>query len=82
MDESDSILVTSQQILGRQYEIRVFRRSNGKHFAMTRFSDSDTIVSDGRSIEETLRVHSDCLNLAVSCRWKGDEFDQGDQPPD
>jgi hypothetical protein len=75
MDESDSILVTSQQISGRPYEIRVFRRANGKHFAMTRFSDSDTIVSDGRSIEETLRVHSDCLSLAVSCRGKDHESD-------
>ena len=73
MDESDSILETSLQISGRPYEIRIFRRSNGKHFAMTRFSDSDTIVSDGNSIEDTLRVHSSCLPLAVSCRWKDEE---------
>jgi len=70
MDESDSILETTLQISGRPYEIRVFRRSNGKHFAMTRFSDSDTIVSDGNSIEDTIRVHSSCLPLAVSCRIK------------
>ena len=77
MDEPDSILETSLQISGRSYEIRVFRRSNGKHFAMTRFSESDTIVSDGNSIEDTLRVHSSCLPLAVSCRWKQEEPDTG-----
>ena len=70
MDESDSILETTQQISGRPYEIKVFRRSNGRHFAMTRFSDTDTIVSDGNSVEDTLRVHSSCLPLAVGCRWK------------
>jgi hypothetical protein len=70
MDESDSVLETSLQISGRHYEIRVFRRSNGRHFAMTRFSDSDIIVSDGHSLEDTLRVHSCCLPLAVSCRRK------------
>jgi hypothetical protein len=70
MDESGSVLETSLQISGRHYEIRVFRRSNGRHFAMTRFSDSDTIVSDGNSLEDTLRVHSCCLPLAVSCRRK------------
>jgi len=78
MDESDSILETSLQISGRPYEIRVFRRSNGKHFAMTRFNDHDTIVSDGNSIEDTLRVHSSCLPLAVSCRWK----EEGDSDND
>jgi hypothetical protein len=74
MDESGSILRTSLQISGRPYEIKVFRRNNGKHFAMTSFSDSDTIVSDGDSIEDTLRVHSSCLPLAVSCRHKDEEL--------
>jgi len=78
MDESDSILETSLQISGRPYEIKVFRRSNGRHFAMTRFSDSDVIVSDGHSIEDTLKIHSSCLPLAVGCRWK--EIDPEDIP--
>lgn len=74
MDDTTSVLETSLQIAGRLFEIRVFRRSNGKHFAMTRFSVRDTIVSDGNSLEDTLRVHTSCLPLAVSCRWheKGD----------
>ena len=76
MNESDSILKTSLQISGRPYEIRVFRRDNGKHFAMTRFSEDDAIVSDGNTLEETLALHSDCLSLAVSCRWKEEESGQ------
>jgi hypothetical protein len=70
MDESDSILETSLQISGRPYEIKVFKRDNGRHFAMTRFSESDVIVSDGHSIEDTLRIHASCLPLAVGCRRK------------
>jgi hypothetical protein len=70
MDESDSILETTLQISGRPYEIKVFRRCNGKHYAVTRFGENDTIVSDGNSIEDTLRVHCSCLPLAVGCRWK------------
>jgi hypothetical protein len=73
MDEPDSVLETSLQISGRSYEIRVFRRDNGRHYAMTRFSDKDTIVSDGNSIEDTLRVHSNCLPLAVGCRTKDED---------
>jgi len=76
MDESDSILETSLQISGRPYEIKVFRRSNGRHFAMTRFSDSDIIMSDGHSIEDTLKIHSNCLPLAVGCRLKGTESEE------
>jgi hypothetical protein len=73
MDEVDSVLETSLQISGRQYGIEVFRRTNGKHFAVTRFSASDIIVSDGNSVIDTLRVHSSCLPLAVSCRHKEDD---------
>ena len=76
MDESDSIFETSLQISGRPYEIRVFRRSNGRHYAVTRFSESDVIVSDGYSIEDTVRVHSTCLPLAVGCRWKEQETEE------
>jgi hypothetical protein len=72
MDESDSVLTTSLQISGRLYEITVFRRSNGKHYAVTHFGDNDTIVSDGNSAEDTLRVHASCLPLAVSCRRQGE----------
>jgi hypothetical protein len=79
MDESDSILETSLQISGRPYEIKIFRRSNGRHFAMTRFSDRDIIVSDGHSIEDTLKIHSSCLPLAVGCRRK--EIDPEETPP-
>jgi hypothetical protein len=73
MDGSESVLETSLQISGRPYEIEVFRRSNGKHFAMTRFSARDIIVSDGDSVMDTLRVHSSCLQLAVSCRCKEED---------
>jgi hypothetical protein len=76
MDESDSILETSLQISGHPYEIKVFRRSNGRHFAMTRFSASDVIVSDGHSIEDTLKIHSSCLPLAVGCRMRQSESEE------
>jgi len=71
MDDSYNILETSVQIAGCDYEIKVFRRSNGKYFAQTRFSENDSIVSDGTSIEETLRVHANSLPLAISCRSMG-----------
>jgi len=70
MDDAHRVLQTALLISGRPYEISVFRRSNGKHFALTRFSDCDSVVSDGCSVEDTLRQHSDTLSLAVSCRWQ------------
>jgi len=74
MDDSDTIFETTMDIFGKPYEVKVFKRCNGKHFAMTRFSAGDVIVSDGNSVEDTLRVHASWLPLAVSCRGEEEQF--------
>jgi hypothetical protein len=47
MEETDSTFETTLQVSGRPCEVRLFRGRNGKHYAMTRFSENDTIVSAG-----------------------------------
>src|SRR5690348_11588784 len=80
MDDTDTIYETSMEIAGKPFDIKIFRRCNGKHFAMTRFSDSDVIVSDGNTFEETLRAHAQCLPLAVDCRWRERSKELGEEP--
>jgi hypothetical protein len=70
MSESDEILVHKTDIVlhGDKYQIMVFCRSDGRHFAKTRFSEEDIIINDGPTLEEALAKHERLLPLAISSR--------------
>jgi len=53
---------------GDIYEVVVFCRSDGRHFAKTYFGEDDVIINDGSSLEEALARHERLLPLAVSSR--------------
>ncbi len=57
------------ELTGDRYEILVFRREDGRHFAKTRFGEHDIIIHDGQSLEEALAKHERVLPLAVTCRY-------------
>jgi hypothetical protein len=59
---------TEVELQGTRYEIHVFCREDGRHFARTRFGDHDIIIHDGQSLEEALAKHERVLPLAVTCR--------------
>ncbi len=70
MSDSDEILVYKTDILlyGDRYQISVFCRSDGRHFAKTHFSEGDIIINDGPTLEEALSRHEKLLPLAISSR--------------
>lgn len=55
-------------IADQEYEVQVFRRSDGSFFARTPFTSSDVIINDGISLEEVLARHQRLLPLAVNSR--------------
>jgi len=67
---SEEILVHKTDIVlhGDSYQILVFCRDDGRHFAKTHFSAGDIIINDGASLEEALAKHEKLLPLAVSSR--------------
>ncbi len=70
MSDSDEILVYKTDIVlyGDRYQIAVFCRSDGRHFAKTHFSEGDIIINDGHTLEEALDRHEKLLPLAISSR--------------
>jgi hypothetical protein len=73
---SEEILVhkTDIELQGDSYQIMVFCRADGRHFAKTQFGDGDIIINDGSSLEEALAKHERLLPLAVSTRRIMQEF--------
>ena len=53
---------------GDLFEILVYCRVDGSHFAKTRFGENDIIINDGQSLEEALAKHEKVLPLAVTSR--------------
>lgn len=53
---------------GNRYEILVYCRDDGRHFAKTRFGENDIIINDGQSLEAALEKHENLLPLAIICR--------------
>lgn len=66
----EEILVHKTEIVlhGDTYQIMVFCRADGRHFAKTRFGEDDIIINDGASMEEALARHEKLLPLAISSR--------------
>ncbi len=67
---SEEILVHKTDIVlyGDSYQIMVFCRADGRHFAKTHFSEGDIIINDGATLEEALAKHEKLLPLAISSR--------------
>jgi len=55
-------------VQGEEFEVKVFCREDGRHFAKTSFSENDVIINDGLSLDEVLHRHRELLPLAVSSR--------------
>jgi hypothetical protein len=66
----DEILVHKTEIVlhGDTYQIMVFCRADGRHFAKTHFGENDIIINDGATLEEALARHEKLLPLAISSR--------------
>lgn len=62
------------QIAGRDYEVHVYTRQDGRHFAKTVFSPEDVIISDGKTLAEALEKHQRLLPLAINSRQILREF--------
>lgn len=56
------------QVLGKEYEVYVYLREDGRHLAMTFFTPEDVIVHDGPSLDEALAKHRRLLPLAIDSR--------------
>lgn len=68
MNKMPIILEEKMELMGKQYQVQVFSREGGTFCALTRFSDVDAIITDGRSISEVLKRHAVSLPLAIDCR--------------
>ncbi len=68
MIEERLVHKTEIDLDGDHFEILVYCRADGRHFAKTRFGENDIIINDGQSLEEALAKHERVLPLAVTSR--------------
>jgi len=61
---------------GKEYEVLVFLRHDGRHIAKTFFDPEDVIINDGHSLEEALERHQRLLPLAIDSRRIVEAFRQ------
>lgn len=71
---------TVVHVMDLPYSIKVFRRINGRHFAVTRFSEYDAIITDGASAEAVVEQHAYHLSLALSAQCRRGTFAAADKP--
>ncbi len=62
------------ELHGDRYQIMVYCREDGRHFAKTFFAADDIIINDGSSLEDALTKHERLLPLAISSRKLLQEF--------
>ncbi len=56
------------EIAGHSYEVCVYTRNDGLHFAKTMFSPQDVVINDGLSLAHALEKHRNLLPLAIASR--------------
>ncbi len=56
------------EIAGHRYEVCVYARNDGLHFARTAFSPQDIVINDGLSLAHALEKHRNLLPLAIASR--------------
>ncbi len=74
MNEGKLVFKSDVELHGDRYQIMVYCREDGRHFAKTFFADDDIIINDGLSLEEALAKHERLLPLAISSRKLLHEF--------
>jgi len=74
MLEATLVYESNIELHGGLYQIKVFCRSDGRHFAKTHFGEEDIIINDGTSLEEALAKHEKLLPLAIKSRQVMQEF--------
>ena len=67
---NDEMLIHSSDVEldGDRYQIKVFCRADGRHYAKTHLGKNDIIINDGFTLEEVLEKHQRLLPLALSSR--------------
>lgn len=69
MEQSEKLVHQSiMEIAGDHYEVSVYARNDGLHFAKTTFSPKDVVINDGLSLEHALEKHRKLLPLAIASR--------------
>lgn len=68
MPDDKLVHQTQIELDGDEYQIKVYCRQDGRHFAQTRFDNEDIIISDGPSLDDALTKHEKLLPLAVVSR--------------
>ncbi len=74
MNEERLVHKSDIELHGDHYQIMVYCREDGRHFAKTFFADDDIIINDGASLEDALARHEKLLPLAISSRKLLHEF--------
>lgn len=74
MEQSEILVHQSMvEIAGHSYEVCVYTRNDGFHFAKTTFSPHDIVINDGFSLAHALEKHRNLLPLAIASRKMRDE---------
>ncbi|HEY5974198.1 MAG TPA: hypothetical protein VIU41_05600 [Geobacteraceae bacterium] len=68
MDELSLVHETEIDVDGNRYQVLVYCRDDGRHFAKTHFGHDDIIINDGVTLEEVLEKHQRLLPLAITSR--------------
>lgn len=69
MEPSEILVHQSHiEIAGHHYEVCVYARNDGLHFAKTVFSPKDIVINDGLSLAHALEKHRNLLPLAIISR--------------
>lgn len=80
MEHSEILVHQSQlEIAGHRYEVCVYARNDGLHFAKTAFSLQDVVINDGLSLTHALEKHRNLLPLAIASRQMRAEQSSPDQ---
>jgi hypothetical protein len=80
MEHSEMLVHKSQmEIAGHRYEVCVYARNDGLHFAKTVFSPHDIVINDGLSLAHALEKHRNLLPLAIASRQMRTEQNSTDQ---
>lgn len=67
----DAEIIVHQSIVeidGHRYDICVYTRNDGLHFAKTIIAAQDIVINDGISLEHALEKHRNLLPLAIASR--------------
>ncbi len=75
--QSEFLVHNSRLTVGDEaFEVSVFSRPGGSHFAKTVLAPGDVIINDGPTLEEALAKHQSLLPLAILSRRFLRESDQ------